>query len=45
MSGMKLTPGKKNKLLIFTAGWLAGRCKARDQKLNYPAALAPTRAL
>jgi urease subunit gamma len=38
--GMELTPREKDKLLIFTAGLLAERRKARGLKLNYPEALA-----
>ena len=37
---MELTPREKDKLLIFTAGLLAERRKARGLKLNYPEALA-----
>jgi urease subunit gamma len=37
---MNLTPREKDKLLIFTAGLLAERRKARGLKLNYPEAIA-----
>ncbi len=37
---MKLTPREKDKLLIFTAGMVAERRKARGLKLNYPEAVA-----
>src|SRR3954465_7532274 len=37
---MELTPREKDKLLIFTAGLLAERRKARRLKLNYPEAVA-----
>jgi len=37
---MELTPREKDKLLIFTAGLLAERRKARGLKLNYPEAMA-----
>ena len=37
---MDLTPREKDKLLVFTAGLLAERCKARGLKLNYPEAVA-----
>jgi len=37
---MHLTPHEKDKLLIFTAGLLAERRKARGLKLNYPEAVA-----
>ncbi len=37
---MELTPREKDKLLIFTAGLLAERRKARGVKLNYPEAMA-----
>jgi urease subunit gamma/beta len=37
---MELTPHEKDKLLIFTAGLLAERRKARGLKLNYPEAVA-----
>jgi len=40
LAGMELTPREKDKLLIFTAGLLAERRKARGLKLNYPEALA-----
>ena len=33
---MELTPREKDKLLIFTAGLLSERRKARGLKLNYP---------
>ena len=39
-SPMELTPREKDKLLIFTAGLLAERRKARGLKLNYPEAVA-----
>jgi urease subunit gamma len=39
-SRMELTPREKDKLLIFTAGLLAERRKARGLKLNYPEAVA-----
>jgi urease subunit gamma len=35
-----LTPREKDKLLLFTAGLLAERRKARGLKLNYPEAIA-----
>jgi urease gamma subunit len=35
-----LLPREKDKLLIFTAGLLAERRKARGLKLNYPEAVA-----
>jgi urease subunit gamma len=35
-----LTPREKDKLLIFTAGLLAERRRARGLKLNYPEAVA-----
>jgi urease gamma subunit len=38
---MELTPREKDKLLIFTAGLLAERRKARGLKLNYPVAPRP----
>src|SRR3970282_991251 len=41
---MELTPREKDKLLIFTAGLLAERRKARGLKLNYPEAVAYLRA-
>jgi len=37
---VELTPREKDKLLIFTAGLLAERRKARGLKLNYPEAVA-----
>jgi urease subunit gamma len=37
---LELTPREKDKLLIFTAGLLAERRKARGLKLNYPEAVA-----
>ncbi|ENO84215.1 urease subunit gamma [Thauera linaloolentis] len=37
---MELTPREKDKLLIFTAGLLAERRRARGLKLNYPEAVA-----
>ena len=37
---MNLTPREKDKLLIFTAGLLAERRKAKGLKLNYPEAVA-----
>jgi urease subunit gamma len=37
---MDLTPREKDKLLIFTAGLLAERRKARGLKLNYPESVA-----
>ena len=37
---MHLTPREKDKSLIFTAGLLAERRKARGLKLNYPEAIA-----
>jgi urease subunit gamma/beta len=37
---MDLTPREKDKLLIFVAGYLAERRKARGVKLNYPEAIA-----
>jgi urease subunit gamma len=37
---MELTPREKDKLLIFTAGLLAERRKARGLRLNYPEAIA-----
>lgn len=37
---MHLTAHEKDKLLIFTAGLLAERRKARGLKLNYPEAVA-----
>ena len=37
---MELSPREKDKLLIFTAGLLAERRKARGLKLNYPESVA-----
>ncbi len=37
---MELTPREKDKLLIFTAGLLAERRKARGLRLNYPESVA-----
>lgn len=37
---MELLPREKDKLLIFTAGQVAERRKARGLKLNYPEAVA-----
>ena len=37
---MELTPRDKDKLMLFTAGLLAERRKARGVKLNYPEAVA-----
>ena len=37
---MQLLPREKDKLLLFTAGLLAERRKARGLKLNYPEAVA-----
>jgi urease subunit gamma len=37
---MELTPREKDKLLLFTAGLVAERRKARGLKLNYPEAVA-----
>ena len=37
---MELSPREKDKLLIFTAGFLAERRLARGIKLNYPEAVA-----
>jgi len=37
---MDLSPREKGKLLIFTAGLVAERRKARGLKLNYPEAVA-----
>jgi urease gamma subunit len=37
---MELTPREKDKLLLFTAGLLAERRKAKGLKLNYPEAMA-----
>ncbi|OIQ67282.1 urease subunit gamma [mine drainage metagenome] len=39
-NSMDLTPREKDKLLIFTAGLLAERRKARGLKLNVPEAVA-----
>lgn len=39
-TNMELTPREKDKLLIFTAGLLAERRKARGLQLNYPEAIA-----
>jgi urease subunit gamma len=39
-TNMELTPREKDKLLIFTAGLLAERRKARGLKLNYPESVA-----
>jgi urease subunit gamma len=39
-TNMELTPREKDKLMIFTAGLLAERRKARGLKLNYPEAMA-----
>src|SRR5580693_4615573 len=39
-SPMELTPREKDKLLIFTAGLLAERRRARGLKLNYPETVA-----
>jgi len=36
---MELTPREKDKLLMFTAGLVAERRRARGLKLNYPAEL------
>jgi urease subunit gamma len=41
---MELTPREKDKLLLFTAGLVAERRKARGLKLNYPEAVAYTSA-
>ena len=38
--GMELSPREKDKLLIFTAGLVAERRKARGVKLNYPESIA-----
>lgn len=38
--GMELTPREKDKLLIFTASFLAERRRARGLKLNYPESVA-----
>jgi urease gamma subunit len=37
---VELTPREKDKLLLFTAGLLAVRRRARGLKLNYPEAVA-----
>jgi urease subunit gamma len=37
---MELTPREKDKMLIFTAGLVAERRRARGLKLNYPEAVA-----
>jgi urease subunit gamma len=37
---MELSPREKDKLLIFTAGLVAERRKARGLQLNYPEAVA-----
>ena len=37
---MELSPREKDKLIVFTAGLLAERRKARGLKLNYPEAIA-----
>lgn len=37
---MELSPREKDKMMIFTAGLLAERRKARGLKLNYPEAVA-----
>jgi urease gamma subunit len=37
---MELNPREKDKLLLFTAGLLAERRKARGLRLNYPEAVA-----
>ena len=37
---MDLSPREKDKLLIFTAGMVAERRKARGLKLNHPEAIA-----
>jgi urease subunit gamma len=37
---MDLSPREKDKLMIFTAGLLAERRRARGLKLNYPEAVA-----
>ena len=39
-ANMELTPREKDKLMLFTAGLLAERRKARGLKLNYPEAMA-----
>ena len=37
---MELSPREKDKLVLFTAGLVAERRKARGVKLNYPEAVA-----
>ncbi len=37
---MELTPREKDKLLLFTAGLLAERRKAKGMQLNYPETIA-----
>lgn len=37
---MQLTPREKDKLMLFTAGLLAERRKAKGLKLNYPESIA-----
>jgi urease subunit gamma len=37
---MELTPREKDKLMLFTAGLLAERRRAKGLKLNYPEAVA-----
>ncbi len=37
---MELSPREKDKLLIFTAGLVAERRRARGVRLNYPEAIA-----
>ena len=37
---MELSPREKDKLLLFTAGLVAERRKAKGLKLNYPEAMA-----
>lgn len=37
---MELTPRERDKLLIFTAGLVAERRRARGLRLNYPEAIA-----
>src|SRR5690606_23118657 len=37
---MELSPREKDKLLVFTAGLLAERRRARGLRLNYPEAVA-----
>lgn len=37
---MELTPRDKDKLMLFTAGLLAERRKAKGLKLNYPESIA-----